>query len=220
MTMDNTSIEELTKMMEASDMSQFCDAAKALVHRNSKEAYEVLKKYVFSTDAYKKRYVLSVIFEYPYAMELVDELKQILRTEKTKDFIINTVVEILIKYNIKIDEDIIIQVLKNSDEEYGWYYQVIQTFDKNEENLEKLLELYRLKTKFTSVRIFMAEELLNFVNEENYMQLFQLFANDEQPHIRLGACKIADKMDRADLLMSLKDDSDGHIRKYVNLKEK
>jgi hypothetical protein len=66
----------------------------------------------------------------------------------------------------------------------------------------------------------MAEELLNFVNEENYMQLFQLFANDEQPHIRLGACKIADKMDRADLLMSLKDDSDGHIRKYVNLKEK
>lgn len=209
------SIKELDQMMETSEMKQFCIVAKELVRRNSKEAYEVLKRYVFSSDIYKRRYILSVIFEYPYAIELVDELDKALRTENAKSFMTTTILEVLINYNIRINADTIIQALKNRDLDYGWYYQVISTFDKNEENLEKLLELYKMKGKCTSIRIFMAEELLGFVNEENYMQLFRLFEKDEQAHIRMVACKIANQMNRQDLLVLFKEDEDGHIRKYV-----
>ena len=215
MELGSVSIKELIQLMETSDMKQFCNVTKELVQRNSKDAYEVLKKYVFSTDIYKRRYVLSVIFEFPYAIELVDELEKALRTENAKAFMTKTIQEVLIKYNIKIDAHTIIQVLKNSDLDYGWYYQVLETFDISEENIDKLLELYRIKRKCTSIRIVMAEQMLRFANEENYIQLFQLFEKDEQAHIRMIACKIASKMSRQDLLVLFKDDENGHIRKYV-----
>lgn len=215
MELKSASIKELIQRIETSDMAQFCAVAKELIQRNSREAYEVLKKYVFSSDIYKRRYILSVIFEYSYAIELVDELDKELRAEDTKAFMITTTLEVLIKYGIKTDEDTIIQALKNSDLDYGWYYQVIGIFDKNEENLEKLLELYKIKRQCTSIRVVMAEQLLRFANEENYIQLFQLFQKDEQAHIRMVACDIAKKMNRMDLLLSFKDDKDGHVRKFA-----
>ena len=215
MDLGSIDIEKLVQMMKTSDMKQFCATAKELVRRNSEEAYEILKKYVCSSDLYKRRYILSIIFEYPYAIELKEELDKALRTENAKSFMTTTILEVLIKYNIKIDSRTILQVLKNSNLDYGWYYQVIRTFDNNDKNLEMLLELYRIKGACTSIRIFMAEQLLRFAKEKNYMQLFQVFEQDEQPHIRMIACEIANKMNRQDLLLLFKNDRDGHIRKYV-----
>jgi hypothetical protein len=126
-----------------------------------------------------------------------------------------TILRLMIKYHITLDASVVVEALKNSDLDYGWYYQVLGEFDKNEKNLEMILKLYRAKRKCTSIRIFMAEEIFKFVNEENYMQLYQLFEKDEQPHIRMVACKIANKMGRRDLLELFKDDKDGHVRKYV-----
>ncbi len=61
----------------------------------------------------------------------------------------------------------------------------------------------------------MAEQLEEFATEENHMQLFKLFQEDEQAHVRMIACKIASKMKRHDLIVKFEDDKDGHIRKYV-----
>lgn len=215
MELENVSLNELEQRMESSDMKIFCAAAKILISKNSKEAYNILKKYAFSSDKYKRRYVLSVIFEYPDAIEIANELNKVLSVENANSFMTTTILEILIKFNIKIDDNIVSQALANSNINYGWYYQVIGKFDKNEKNLEQLLALYHTKGKCTSIRIYMAEQLLEFANEENYMRLFQLFEKDEQPHIRMVACRIANKMNRQDLLISFKNDKDGHIRKYV-----
>lgn len=215
MELENAPIKELVQRIETPDMERFCAVAKELIRRNSKDAYEVLKKYVYSSDAYKRRYVLSIIFEYSYAMELVDELDKELRAKDTKVFIVTTILEVLIKYNIKIDEDTLILALKNSALDAGWYYQLIGTFEQSEKNLEKLLELYEIKSQCTGIRIEMAEQLLRFVNEENYVRLFHLFQKDEQGHIRMIACDIAKKMNRMDLLLSFKDDKDGHVRKFA-----
>ena len=87
MELEHISINELDQMMESSDMKQFCKVANALVQKKSKEAYEVLKKHIFSKDVYKRRYVLSVIFEYPEALELVDELEKALKTQNAYLFI-------------------------------------------------------------------------------------------------------------------------------------
>ena len=215
MDLGSVDIENLAQMMETSNMKQFCATAKELVGRKSEDAYEVLKRYVYSSDIYKRRYILSIIFEYPYAIELKEELDKALRIENAKSFMTTTILEVLIKYNIEIDSKIIVQVLKNSSMDSGWNYQVIRTFDNNDKNLKMLLELYRIKGTCTSIRISMAEQLLRFAKEENYMQLFQLFEKDEQPHIRIIACEIAKKMNRQDLMILFKDDKDGHIRNYV-----
>ena len=215
MELEHISITELDQMMETSDMKQYGKVANALVQKKSKEAYEVLKKHIFSKDVYKRRYVLSVIFEYPEALELVDELEKALKTQNAYLFMTTTILSLMIKYHITLDASVVVEALTNSDMNDGWYYQVLGEFDKNEKNLEMILKLYRAKRKYTSIRIFMAEEIFKFVNEENYMQLYQLFEKDEQPHIRMVACKIANKMGRRDLLELFKDDKDGHVRKYV-----
>ena len=213
MELEHISIKELDQMMESSDMKLFVAASNALVQRKSKEAYEILKKYIFSADVYKKRYVLSVIFEYPEALELVDELEKALRIPNTHSFMTSTILGIIIQYHISIDAEIVVEALRNCDLDFGGYYQLIGEFDKNKKNLEMILELYHSKRKCTSIRISMAEQMFKFVNKENYMQLFQLFEKDEQPHIRMIACEIANKMERRDLLMLFKDDKYGHIRK-------
>ena len=145
----------------------------------------------------------------------INELVKALQTENAKNFMTGTVLEVLVEHKIRIAPEIVIRELKNSNLDYGWYYQVIGMFDKNEKNLELLLALYRAKRKCTSIRIFMAKQLVEFANEENYIRLFQLFEKDEQPHIRMAACRIANKMSQQDLLMSFKNDKDGHIRKFV-----
>lgn len=75
--------------------------------------------------------------------------------------------------------------------------------------------LYKKKRDNTSIRIIMAEQLEEFATDENHMQLFKLFQEDEQAHVRMIACKIASKMKRHDLIVKFEDDKDGHIRKCV-----
>ena len=213
MQLENTPLYELEIIMQTYNMKIFCAAVNELVKRNSEDVYRVLKKYLDISDKYKKRFVLSVIFEFPEAIELCDRLEQTLKYENDKNLMLNTILNILIKYHIKLSDELILEVLRENDFDYGWYYQAIAYMDRTESNVNEILALYRKKC--TSARIVIAEQLEVFVTDENYIKLFQLFKDDEQPHIRMSACRIVEKMNRKDLLMMFKNDRDGHIRKYV-----
>lgn len=214
---ESLSIAELECMLESNSMKEFCLAAKALVMKNSLEAYEVLKRHVYNPDIYKRRFILEIIFEYPYAVELKGEIEKALKSEDIKGFMVKTALSAIIKFNLEADDEILIDVLKRHKELDSWYYLVVANLENNEKNFDELLKLYLMRKHNASVRIALAEQLLRFANVENYMTLFNMFEHDEQPHIRIVACKIALKMNRKDLLITFLNDKDGHVRKYSRI---
>ena len=58
-------LDKLTYMMESSEMKIFVVACEALLLNGSHEAYELLKEYIACRDRYRRRYVLSVIYNFP-----------------------------------------------------------------------------------------------------------------------------------------------------------
>lgn len=57
-------LDKLTYMMESSEMKIFVVACEALLLNGSHEAYELLKEYIACRDRYRRRYVLSVIYNF------------------------------------------------------------------------------------------------------------------------------------------------------------
>ena len=83
---DDLSLSELEMMMRSADMETFVSACEALRQLHTQNAYDVLKKYISCADLYKKRYVLSVIFDFDCAIELVPELENALQSDASSGF--------------------------------------------------------------------------------------------------------------------------------------
>lgn len=210
---ENISIQELQKMMEASDMKNFAIACEALRIANNHEAYEVLKGYVDTRDKYKYRCVLSAIFEYNEAAELSDYLIRALQSQER--FLVTVALNHLVNKNIEISDKYIIECFERNHKWLeSYYYQALNTIEKITENTERIISLLGSASS-DSVRIAIAECLENFCTEENHLRLFEMFANSSLAKVRMVACRIACKFSRYDLLQRYMDDSDGHIRKYI-----
>ena len=91
---ENLTLSELEGMMESSNMQTFAVACEVLRLANTQEAYELLKKYLYVSDQYKRRCVLAVIYDYNNASELVSELVQALNSEE--HFLVTTALDNII----------------------------------------------------------------------------------------------------------------------------
>ena len=210
---ENLTLSELEGMMESSNMQTFAMACEVLRLANTQEAYELLKKYLYVSDRYKRRCVLAVIYDYNNASELVSELVQALNSEEL--FLVTTALDNIIQGKIHVaDEQVLACIGRNHGKLNSSYYYVLTCIERTEENIDRILNLYRT-CKEDSVRTVIAESLYSFCNPNNYLRLFNLFKNDSVAHIRMVACRIAIDRDRGDLLQNFKQDKDGHIRKLA-----
>lgn len=212
---ENLSFAELSEMMDSPHMQTFVLACEALRLAGTHEAYELLKKYIASADKYKRRYVLSVIFDFAESSELSSDLLKALKSKEK--FLVTTALDHLVNGKIKIADEEIFACLESCRCWLGCYfYQVLDGVEKSKENLERTLNLYRT-CGTDSAKIAIAEHLADFCTPENYLQLYDLMAEHPAPKIRMAACRIAKKFGRRDLLQHFEKDPDGHIRKYVSL---
>lgn len=210
---ENLTLSELEEMMGSSDMQTFAVACEALRLANSQAAYELLKKYISVSDLYKRRYVLSVIYDYPSAAELVSELEHTLQSDEL--FLVTTALDNIIQGKVRVaDEQILACIEKNTGKLSRYHYHALICIEKSPENVERIISLYHT-CKEDSARIAMAEALHAFCDPNNYLRLFDLFKDDPVAHIRMVACRIAIDIDRADLLQRFRQDKDGHIRKLA-----
>lgn len=207
------SVMELEMMMRSADMEMFVMACEALRQLRTQDAYDVLKKYISCADLYKKRYILSVIFDFDSATELVSELENVLQSDE--QFLVTTVLEHILQGKICVaDEQLFACIERNDIKLSAYYYRVLGRVDKTDENLERILKLYCV-SKDGSVKTAIAECLYTFCNADNYLRLFHLFENSPLPHIRIIACRITKDYAQSDLLEKFKQDPNGHIRKLA-----
>lgn len=204
---------ELEAMMESKDMQTFMIACEALCLENTNQAYGILKRYIAHNDLYRRRYVLSVIFGYPQAAELVSHLEQALCSDKA--FLWGTALDVIIQKEVRVAEEVLFSCIERNwsqVERYDIY--ALESVEKTQANAQRILKLYQA-CRDDSTRIAMAGVLYSFCTEENHLALFELFRDDPASHIRILACRIARAYRRPDLLAKFAQDRDGHIRKLV-----
>lgn len=205
--------EQLEAMMESKDMRAFMIACEALRLAQSDAAYALLKQYISHNDLYKRRYVLSVIFTYPQAAELVPHLEQALDSDKT--FLWGTALDVIIQQEIRVSEKALFSCIERNWSQVGGYdIYALASVEKNQSNARRIWKLYHA-CRDNSTRIATAEVLHGFCTEENYLTYYELFQDDPAPHIRILACRIARAYHRPDLLSRFTQDRDGHIRKLA-----
>lgn len=210
---EGLSSTELEAMMESTDMRTFMIACEALCLARSDAAYTLLKQYIAHDDLYKRRYVLSVIFRYPQAAELVPHLEQVLGSEKT--FLWGTALEEIIQQDVRVSEEALFSCIERNWSQVGRYdIYSLESVEKTQANARRIRKLYHT-CRDNSTRIAMAGVLHGFCTEENYLSFYELFQNDPAPHIRILACRIAKTYHRPDLLSQFTQDRDGHIRKLA-----
>ena len=211
---ENLTPEELKKMMESGDMRTFMIACEALRLTDTHWAYGVLKQNITHSDLYRRRYVLSVIFHYPEAAELVPHLEQALASGKS--FLEGTVLDVIIQDNISISEEILLAYFERNRETINSYHCLaLRTVAKSEANSRRILKMFRL-CRYESMRIALAQQLHSFCSTGNHMALYELFRNDPAPQVRILACRIAREYHHPELLEGFVRDRDGHIRKLAS----
>ncbi len=211
---EGLSISKLEDMMDSSNMQTFAIACEALRLSQTQQAYDLLKKHLTATDPYKRRYVLSVIFDYPDSSELTSNLEQALQSKFI--YLVTTALNNIIHKKARIaDEQIIAAIERNHASINSYYFQALTCIENTEQNTERIIKLYH-SCKQDSQRISVAECLYYFSHSNYHLQLFDLFKDHPIPHIRILACKIARDLGRKDLLQKFAQDKDGHIRKLVS----
>ncbi len=210
---EELSLSELTRMMESFDMKNFSLACEALRGAATHDAYQVLKRYIDSSDLYRRRYVLSVIFDYPYASELTPHLIKALHG--SEHFLVTTALRVLANDKIHLEDEHILRCL---EENSAWLdscdYLLLNKLEKTTAHTARIVALFRTAPT-DGVRIAIAEALVSFAVTENYRELFDLFCHHPASKIRMAACRIADRFERRDLLQTFSKDPDGHIRKFI-----
>jgi hypothetical protein len=210
---EGLSPEELSNMMESNDMRTFMIACEALCLDNTNQAYEILKRYIVHNDLYKRRYVLSVIFGYPQAAELVPHLEWALGSEKA--FLWGTALDVIIQQEIRVAEEVLFSCIERNWTQVRRYdIYALNSVEKTQANAQRILKLYHA-CRDDSTRIAIAEVLYDFCAEENHLTFYELFQDDPTPHIRILACRIARAYHRPDLLSKFAQDRNGHIRKLA-----
>lgn len=164
-------LDKLSSMMESSDMKIFVIACEALVLNGSYEAYALLRKYIDSRDKYRRRYILSVIYHFSFADELTGELEKAIISQDR--ILVHTALEVLLNTRIQISDNSIIFALRNGQSYIPrYYYSVINSLSKTEENYQAVLSLYRMNGNNHSNKIVIAENLYCFCNSSNFTELF------------------------------------------------
>lgn len=210
---EGVSPAELETMMESKDMRTFMIACEALHLAQNDAAYALLKQYIAHSDLYKRRYVLSVIFTYPQAAELVPHLEQALGSEKT--FLWGTALDVIIQQKVRVAEEALFSCIERNWNQVGRYgIYALEAVEKTQANARRISKLYHA-CRDDSTRIAMAGVLHGFCTEENYLTFFELFRDDPAAQIRILACRIARAYHRPDLLSKFTQDRDGHIRKLA-----
>ena len=203
--------EELKKMMESSSMSTFMTACEALRLADTYWAYGILKQYITHSDLYRRRYVLSVIFHYPQAVELVPHLERALTSGRS--FLEGTALNVIIQNRITISEEILLTYFERNRETIDNYHCLaLDTLARSDTNARRVQKMFRL-CRNKSTRIALAQQLYGFCSTDNHMVLYELFRNNPVPHIRILACRIARDYHYPELLDGFSQDPDGHIRK-------
>lgn len=204
---------ELKTMMESSDMQTFMIACEALCHVPNDASYALLKQYITHSDLYKRRYVLSVIFAYPQAAELVPYLELALGSGKS--FLWKTALDVIIRKKVRVLDEALFSCIERNWSQVGRYdIYALDSVAKTQDNALRVLKLYHA-CRDDSTRIAMAGILYGFCTEDNYLTFYKLFQDDPASHIRILACRIAGEHHRPDLLSKFAQDRDGHIRKLV-----
>lgn len=211
---DDLSISEAAVMLESNDMQSFAVACEVLTEKRTTEAYQILKRYLDTKDIYKYRYILSVIFAFDQSVELSDYFISALQSDNR--WFVTAAMGHLIHRNLWVSDD---QVLSCFEKNQSWidsyYLQILTKIEKTSHHAERIIKLFNSSSS-NSARIAIAECLVSFAMQDNYLKLFNMLSNSDIPKLRLCACRIASIFGRGDLLLPFKEDPDGHIRKFVN----
>ena len=211
--LESHSLEELEALMESGDMTTFMNACAFLRRVQTQEGYELLKHHIDHADMYKRRFVLATIFHYPQSQELVPHLEAALNSGSS--FLAGTALDVIIRGMARISDDVLLSYLEQHLESLSRYTcSALESVEKSPGNACRILKMYSV-CQDESIRIGLAEVLYSFCTEENHMEYFLLFRNEQTPHIRILACRIAREYHHTELLDGFTQDRDGHIRKLA-----
>ncbi len=210
---ENLSVDELSSMMETTDVKVLAVACSALQALGTHEAYMLLKHHVNTQDRCKRRLVYSVIFSFPESSELKNQFRKALLSKDL--YFVFTVLNHLVHKNLWVSEADILTCFRNHHNQLSsYYYQILYNISRTEDNTQQLLKWMKT-AKTDSIRIAVAECLEYVCTEENYLPVLSELQHSPISKIRMVACRIAKNHERCDLLKPFEGDSDGHIRKFV-----
>lgn len=199
--------------MLSKDMQTFSLVCEALRNMGTADAYALLKQHIHTPDLYRRRYVLSVIFDFPQAWELTSELERAM--ESSTNFLVTTALEQLRTGTVQVSDEAILSCFERSNNCLdSSFYSVLSRIQKSDGHYQRIRKLYDSSTS-TSTKIALAECLYAFADGHNFESLYILFRNASAAHIRILACRIARDFQRGDWLQTFRDDPDGHIRKLA-----
>ena len=203
-------IEELRAMMSSSVMKDFSLACEALSHKNDSEAYHIMKAYINDRDKYRRLYVLTTIFRYPEAVELIDFLENAIASDDV--LFVENGLTVVSDYGIKVSEPLLLAAVKNHCDELSVSMGALKTLAINEDNFEEIKRIFVFCTKCLQKEI-LGETLCEGYLPQKAKELFELFRRDTFAKIRWIAFEIGKRygFDTKDFLL----DTDGHIRKRV-----
>jgi len=200
-------------MLESADMQSFALGCKALEFAKTPEAYELLKSYLSTADKYRLRCVYEAVFSYEESAQLRDEFGKALLSDESM-FVNCALIHLIHKNLWASNEQILLCFEKNQNKLNPYYYQVLSTIPKSETAADKICALF-IGARTDSLKIALGELLPDFALESNYMKLYEMLSGSGIVKLRLAACRIARKFDKAELLESFNGDPDGHLRKYA-----
>ncbi len=202
-------LPELAQMLDSADMTDFALACRALSLLQTPDSYELLKSHLPHRDHYRHRCLLEAIFAFPQSHELTKMAEEALRSRR--EYLVTAALSGIIKGHITLPEKLILSTLEeNLSILSGWYFQVLYDFERTEENLRSILELYRSSSG--EQRTAIARQIAYFANEENCQQLASLLIADPCDQICLVGIRIAAEFGCARRFPELSHHPDGHVR--------
>jgi hypothetical protein len=182
-------IDELRSMMASDDMKSFSLACEALSYRHSTESYEIMRKYLYHKDKYRRLYVLKTIFRHSEAEELVVDLESAILSDD-KLFFENGLI-IIAEMGVKVSEEALWSAVERNFDALGYHPMfALKTLPASDKNYNRLVVAFKRGECYQKI-------IIANILKEKYLpgkarELFELLAADGFAEVRLCAMELAE----------------------------
>ncbi len=203
-------IDELSRMLSSTAMSDFALACEALSYKSEYEAYRLLSQHESDRDKYRRLYVLKTIFRHPSAGASSDFLEASLLSDDS--LFVENALTVIAENKIKVTESLLLSVVKKHLPKLYINIRSLSTLDINDKNYNELTTLFK-NAKQCVQRELIGEVLIEGYLPSKAKELFELFRRDGFAKIRMYALKIASE--HGYNVSEFLADIDGHVRKLA-----
>lgn len=207
---NDVSIAEIDKIMSNCTCGAFQTACRALHARGGKEDFQLLEKYIDSSDDFERRSALRYILYFSIGKEKYSRrVSELLQSNEV--YTLRGALELIQLHKMNQNDNSILDVIEKHISQIGTssIYSLHYIPDINSV-FDRIIALYQNCSK--QQRETLAECIFELVNAEHFEKAFDLLASDSYHKVRLYAVKLAIKHEHFALLERFINEKEGHIR--------